>query len=147
MLYGQINSKSHNGLNIDVFPMDYYGSKNSYILKKIIKGFKHYYSDKNKLVNIFYRLVGVRILNRIKNFLALRTSGDIIDYGIELPFKKRRFIESDIFPLQTIIFEGYEFKIPNNFHNYLVKLYGEDYMVLPPVEERFTHSVYIETFK
>lgn len=51
----------------------------------------------------------------------------------------------DIFPLQTVEFEGMELKAPRKNHEYLTQLYG-DYMQIPPVEKRKNHFPYILEF-
>lgn len=50
------------------------------------------------------------------------------------------FYENDIFPTKTLKFEDYEFPVPNNYDKHLKTYYGE-YMVIPSVENRETHSV------
>lgn len=47
---------------------------------------------------------------------------------------------SDIFfPLKEVEFEGNSFKAPYDTHEYLVDLYGDDYMSLPPEDSRRVH--------
>lgn len=45
------------------------------------------------------------------------------------------FPYSDVFPLQKIIFEGFEFSCPNKVENYLTIWFG-DYMTLPPKSQQ-----------
>ena len=52
------------------------------------------------------------------------------------------FKKSDLYPLQTISFEGIDMKFPRNYKPSLVALYGEDYMTPPPEEKRKTHYPY-----
>ncbi len=56
-----------------------------------------------------------------------------------------RYNNNDIFPLQTIKFEGYEFLGPANPHNYLTNLYG-DYMTPPPPEKRCSDHAVVALF-
>jgi len=51
----------------------------------------------------------------------------------------------DIFPLQTIKFEGFEFYAPNNYNAYLSNLYGSTYMQLPPENKRAYHNIEMKT--
>lgn len=44
------------------------------------------------------------------------------------------------FPVKKINFEGYEFLGPNKPHEYLVSLYGDNYMETPEPSKRITHS-------
>lgn len=54
--------------------------------------------------------------------------GEIILREVWLPFGKGEFC-------------GHVFNIPNKAHDYLVAIYGEDYMQLPPPEKRELHPV------
>lgn len=45
------------------------------------------------------------------------------------------------FPVTTALFEGIEVKIPGQIDTYLKRLYGSDYMQLPPLDKRETHFV------
>lgn len=54
---------------------------------------------------------------------------------------KRQY--TDMFPLSTISFEGYEFPCPHNTDAYLRNLYG-DYMQIPPEDKREVHALEIE---
>lgn len=44
-----------------------------------------------------------------------------------------------MFPISKGIFEGIEVLLPNNTDAYLSKLYGADYLQLPPIEKRERH--------
>ncbi len=44
-----------------------------------------------------------------------------------------------LFPTTTASFEGREVAIPNGYNEYLIGLYGESYMELPPEEDREKH--------
>lgn len=59
--------------------------------------------------------------------------------GIGHAFLKRRD-NSDIFPVNKILFEGKEFNCPKDTDKYLRKLYG-DYMKLPDLNNLHIHSV------
>jgi lipopolysaccharide cholinephosphotransferase len=52
----------------------------------------------------------------------------------------------NVFPCQTIQFEGMDMKFPKDTHLHLTHLYGDTYMTLPPVEKRKTHFPYILDF-
>ena len=41
----------------------------------------------------------------------------------------------------NMVFEGYSFSVPQEYHNILTQLYG-DYMKLPPIEKRITHHAF-----
>lgn len=54
------------------------------------------------------------------------------------PFSNE-FLYDDIFPLQTLKFEGLDMSFPKNLDKILRQYYG-DYMQLPPVEKRKNHA-------
>jgi len=52
--------------------------------------------------------------------------------GINRAFSNRIFNVEDLLPLQTVIFEKFEFNAPRNTDIWLKTLFGNDYMQLPP---------------
>lgn len=44
-------------------------------------------------------------------------------------------------PFVKAAFEGKVFNIPNKYHEYLTRIYGNDYMQLPPIEKRKKHLI------
>lgn len=52
------------------------------------------------------------------------------------------FKRTDLFPCKEVPFEGAVGKIPAKPDVYLKALYGDDYMSVPPVEDREAHIVY-----
>ncbi|MGL5616232.1 MAG: LicD family protein, partial [Sarcina sp.] len=49
-----------------------------------------------------------------------------------------------IFPLKEIDFEGIKVKCPNDNHIVLKKMYGDNYMEIPKVEDRYYHNLGLE---
>jgi lipopolysaccharide cholinephosphotransferase len=49
-----------------------------------------------------------------------------------------------VFPLASLSFGEKTFPVPGRFDTYLRRFFGEDYMQLPPVQQRIWHSVVIE---
>lgn len=49
--------------------------------------------------------------------------------------------KSEIYPLSTLEFEGYQFSVPNNYIRRVTDIFGPDYMTLPPVEKRRIHAL------
>lgn len=145
----------HNGLFIDILPIDI--SPQSYFFEFFIRLLKICYTAKflntnrgnktlRRFINYISQLVPLVFLEFIKNTLVKRFNGQYYIYGIELPFKRRYFEKSDIFPLSKIIFEGHEFSCPNDTHAYLTKLYGSNYMQTPPLDKRVSHYHKIEIY-
>lgn len=52
------------------------------------------------------------------------------------PRLKEYFTYDELFPVKEIELEGYKFFAPNNTNAFLTKLFGEDYMTPPPLEQR-----------
>lgn len=61
-------------------------------------------------------------------------------YGTDVLNWDNIFSKDTIFPLKTMEFENNVFSVPNDWHKYLVTLYGNDYMKLPPVSKRIYHN-------
>lgn len=62
----------------------------------------------------------------------------VLDYGINFkPLRKK----SEILPLSTVEFEGFEFPAPANTDAYLQRFYG-DYNQIPPEDKRVTHHFF-----
>jgi lipopolysaccharide cholinephosphotransferase len=64
---------------------------------------------------------------------------------IAIPFGRKHFNgelrkRSDIYPLKTILFEGHDMNIDNNYDIYLTNLYG-DWRKIPEESERETHAL------
>lgn len=116
--------KWHNGIQVDIFVYDKWLSKTksiSNIQRRIM--FRSLLS--NRFLKIFYKH------HKVNHYATLY--GNIIK-------------EDDIFPLNTLEFEGFPVMIPNNYCKYLRGLYG-DYMKLPPENERHTHEGKIEPLR
>lgn len=61
-------------------------------------------------------------------------------HGMYVKGERKYYTHDDIFPLQEIEFEGYNFFMPHNTDAYLTKLYGKNYMTPPPVEQQLPYS-------
>lgn len=66
-------------------------------------------------------------------------------YGVDTLNWQHIYKAEDIFPLQLVNFEGYEFYAPRNFEPYLKSLYGSNFMELPPENRRVYHNTEIKT--
>ncbi|HDS9296183.1 TPA: LicD family protein, partial [Proteus mirabilis] len=110
---------------------------------KSISKFKKISLDKKIIVFLLSPLIPKIILNRIKEIqfciMNNRRTNYVYSAGIETPFHRAVFTEEEIFPLKKISFEGYLFSCPNNIDQYLTKMFGANYMSLPPIENRISH--------
>ncbi len=77
-----------------------------------------------------------------ENELKEQTPDSVISYIFDDGLVKRErdyYRYGDIFPLSQMEFSNYLFNTPHNYDKYLIKLYGTNYMQIPPVENRITH--------
>lgn len=134
------------GAYIDVFPIDYVNEKmcsngiNRLISKLTTIERRKVTQPKHVLKIILDKFNIEKIWIKKCEKLYKFQEKKLLVYGVETPFMKKSYIQKheDIFPLKKIQFEGYEFFAPNNYHNYLTKLYG-DYMKIPKLEDRTCH--------
>ena len=140
----KIKHKHITGINIDLFPCDYYFKKLddteksdlTAVLKKLTK--KTFYK---KVLSVFYKHNNDIFLNKFKkitnkNILKNQTVNidekPAIFSSIDYPhsYKHLVFDYETIFPLNKIYYEGKYFYCPNNVDKLLTLNYG-DYMKLP----------------
>ncbi len=132
------------GIFIDVFPVI---SVKSGIIHKymykinflLIKLFSYKYLNLLKISRYF-------VLMSYKLHIGWKNKNAKVIYGGNVPFIPFHVAIKSIFPLKKVFFENREFPIPCNTHDYLLSLYGDDYMELPPLHKRKTHAHSIEVF-
>lgn len=149
------DTKSTDGLWIDVFPLSNIDDKNSKLFKKtiflrklclakqlhkrgsesIIK-FMCKYLLKIILLPIRYQYLLKKILTYVHKFDDKDTEfvANLSWITKIAPIKK-----TDLISEENLVFEGYKFPVINNYKQYLTVIYG-DYMKLPPESKRKTHS-------
>ena len=147
--------KGHRGIYIDVFPLDYSktGLTRATKLKSKIANYifclmcikNIQYKSGKKFFKFLYYILKI-VPNKLLHFLhtsVIRNTNSnykyLIPYGSCTGIKNGIYLESDIFPTKKMIFEGKKYNIPKEYDKILTKLY-KDYMKLPPVEKRITHS-------
>lgn len=151
----------HHGIFIDIIPNAYYNSEFftkwmrwSVLVKDRKKKYKKG-SLKRLLVTLYTNIIlclPAEVSKFIRKWLSnhkeyfLDKNDKFLSHGLEFGFI-RDTETKDILPVKLGTFEGYSFYVPNNPHNYLVKYYGEDYMQLPPAENRIIHNQKIEIFE
>ncbi|WP_318411735.1 LicD family protein [Photobacterium leiognathi] len=152
IVYGTENDNLyHRGVFIDIFPIDEFTENNfkfkrSFSIPYYLKTISQFSKSKNKTryyLSRLFRLLPWIFLEKVKEKLV-SINGDFLGYGIESPNLDHRFNKTDIFPLSNLDFEGYKFPVPKDYHKYLIELYGNTYMTIPPVEQQEIHILDIK---
>lgn len=171
-LIEEYNAEYHEGLFVDIFPYDFYEcnlTDKSYIRKKIseinyLMLFKSKLPyEKNIVENLKrgiakgYKQILIRkdlnefCVDRQKKAIngIKKENGRFVGYGSEIgEFDFDRYMEKDIiFPVKEGEFEDIKVKIPNDSHRYLTTIYGERYMDIPKIEDRYNHNKGIYIYK
>ena len=146
----------HKGIFVDIFPFDYV--KNNYgrfvhlqfIFSKAISETMYYKAgvytstqalNYKKMVSVL-KLFPMRTLSKMQSKIACIQKKEKARYLAD--FNSSRKYLAAIYPMQYFIpvrdseFAGRNFKIPNDFDEYLKMVYG-DYMKLPKEEDRVNH--------
>lgn len=139
----------HQGLWLDILPLD---KCISYRLKKIIDYFyvgsmmnngvkkgRYFKRFASIWIYPFAKLSAIFLSKISSKFGKDNKICHILGTGMAPRLKKK-----NCFPTKKIIFEEHEFLGPANPHDYLVDLYGENYMNIPSESKRKTHSAQIE---
>lgn len=150
---------THNGIFIDVFPLDYLKDRNSPLFKARLKCilylihilkldtckdlYRKRENEKEYLLDsiasyparLLPRRMILKILNRLK---AGNVSGKGTDYIAEYDARGLIFPYSVYFPPKEITFEGRNYYVANDIEKYLTFIYGNQFMTPPP--EKFRKS-------
>lgn len=70
----------------------------------------------------------------------LDTGTHFVNYGSNYSTKKQTMPIEYYEPHKMMAFEGEMFSVPNKYDKVLTRIYGEDFMRLPPMEKRITHK-------
>lgn len=150
---------THNGIFIDVFPLDYVKDVNSFTFKVRLKCIlylihilkfdtcKDLYRKREKKreyvldsiasypAKLLPRKIILKLLNRLKaRNISEKETSSIAEYdarGLIFPY-------STYFPPREITFENRIYYIPNKVEKYLTFIYGNNFMTPPP--EKFRKS-------
>ncbi len=129
------------GLFLDIFPM---------LAIKDNPAYKKWYDFSFSAIRFFsakkFRQDAMRgwfVKSLDKLHLGWEREDTKVIYGGEMPDVAKWYDYKGIFPLTKIAFEGHMFAAPADAHAYLVELYGEDYMQIPPKEKQTVHAVKI----
>ncbi|MBQ2980620.1 MAG: LicD family protein [Lachnospiraceae bacterium] len=154
---------ANEGIFIDIFVLDYVEDINSIkyriksnittYLKHILRytGYKKAYSTKRGILGriaeniicipayVLPKKSLLRFLNKLSKGKCTKEHAKyIVEYS---EVKSKMAMPKDVYyPVKKIEMHGKMYNIHNNIEKYLTLAYGDDYMELPPVEERVTHS-------
>lgn len=159
-----INYKGNKGIWVDIFPLD--NAKKEKNIKqtinyKLIFSFRYMALQKmdiienktliKKIINKFSKLFTIKFLSkRIEKRMTSNKnekSNYFINYGSAYGIKKQTHPKEKYFPATKLEFEGKEYYVPKDYKYILTRIYGENYMELPPVEKRVTHNPILIKFE
>jgi lipopolysaccharide cholinephosphotransferase len=154
----QPDAKYHQGLFVDIFPMDFY-SKNRFFrafersfYKVYCSKMQSFYKKERSVLKAFivssirkipwsffeaFKSLGIGLLSKNKK------SG-VVGFGSEVSLELGYQKQEHLFPLKELIFEGKSFFVPNNTAAWLECRYGNTYMELPPESDRNWHALNIK---
>jgi lipopolysaccharide cholinephosphotransferase len=153
------------GVYIDIFPFDQVPRKimerrsqniMTYVIKRILlirQGYK-LWDDKDCLKKLLYKILKIaskmisvnrakQILYKVMTKYNYINSDYIVTHGGSYGYWKETINKKWIENLTSIEFEGHLFPCPNDYHNYLINMYG-DYMKLPPESDRYNRHEIIK---
>jgi lipopolysaccharide cholinephosphotransferase len=107
------------------------------------QGYSEPQSIKSKIACKFMSVINVRssfaLLNRIMTIWNRKETKYYVNLGSRYGHRKQTIPKSKYYPPKKVDFEGGFYNAPNDWDYILTRIYG-DYMKLPPVEKRVTHS-------
>lgn len=145
----------HSGIFIDILPLDRYPDNK--VIGRILRGMESVVQQACALDRIHTKHIGVYILFGILKLfprkarylmrewilsLSNMVGGTklVCSYGSHYQPTSKRVLKSEWFTgEETMQFEDGSFYVPKGWKEYLIHLYGEYYMELPPVEKREVH--------
>ena len=77
---------------------------------------------------------------KIMTFNKNDNSKYLINLGSQYGYKKQTHLREKYFPVKELEFNGKKYPVPNDYDYVLTKIYGPNYMELPPLEKRITHN-------
>lgn len=148
-----VNTKVHNGIYIDIFPLDNIPSRNSKTQKFLfiilrgliaIKLFKNNYRKFNNpgvaVIARFLSFLPHNTINSFANFIVNyynnKETGYVTSWLSNYGYLKQKMSKSEIYGEGVFVeFEGKKYRAPKDYKVYLINIFG-DYMKLPPENER-----------
>lgn len=154
----QKNYKGNLGIWVDIFPLDNGNKKISKLQSfqfRFVKNSRYLISMKCdvlvpkktqgktlifKLLTILPKKFWVWLQNTIMKLNHNDNSKYFINLGSQYGMFKQTHLKDKYYPSKKLEFEGRMLNVPKDYDYVLTKIYGKDYMELPPVEKRITHN-------
>jgi lipopolysaccharide cholinephosphotransferase len=153
-----VNSSSHKGIYVDIFPLDNASKQTSFFqtcqakLSKSLTAIimqRHNLDVTNKIskktgVLLFLtRCLSVRSLIKFQNSIMRLNKNDssifFVNLGSQYNFVKQTIEKERFLPSVEAEFEGKLYMAPKDYDYFLTRIYG-NYMELPPEEKRVNHN-------
>lgn len=146
------------GIWVDIAPMDDANAEDSFWkrvrTKWIKKHLQHFISYRkygkwpqpivSKILFAILSPLSTTTLRKIQDKLMRWENGRdceyYVNYASHYDSVKMTMPKSDYEPSCRLLFEGKYYSSPGNYKNVLLRSFGRNYMELPPVEKRETHS-------
>lgn len=146
------------GIFIDIFPLEGAGRSEKEAIKTCKKFefyqkliwynlLKKFPKSDNKIKDIFRfifylysKVFGVEKSHKKYNKFVKKYNYDDNEY-LSVNYAYKILSKKEIGKGTKVFFEGEEYNTFNNYHNVLVKQFGNSYMQLPPESERITHNL------
>lgn len=150
------NVDCHKGIFVDIFPLDDARDINSKeqlkrtrkikIISALIywkRKLKSKYSLKLKIVSLLFAPISIKKLTKYQLKLMTKFNNEkcdyYINYGSNYDTVKQTMLKSKYEPSCEVEFEGKRYKTLGEYKYFLERIYGSNYMQLPPEEKRATH--------
>lgn len=154
---GTESYKGNKGIWVDIFPLDNAKKPINNIQKfkyNLIIVFRYIVSQKlgllqnrtlfKKVINIFSKIFSVNLLVKLMQTIMKSNKNNkspyFINYSSKYGIKRQTHLKTLYYPAIEIEFEGKKYSAPKEYKEILKKIYGDNYMELPPKEKRITHN-------
>jgi len=144
-----INANSHqkSGIFVDIFPLDR-GKPDPTDMKQfkinLAKTITSYLFQKRNQIKMgklhALRIIPDKLLIGLEELLYKGKGDYYINYGSQYGIGKQTISITHYEPRTKLVFEGKQYSAPKDYNYILERIYGKDYMTLPPVEKRITHN-------
>lgn len=156
------NKKIHKGIYIDILPLDLFPKNGKFKEKILLEKFNVLNSACqvgkclsnhiiSKILYRWYMLFPNIVLQRkrdklIRNVCKNENTEWICSFGSHYRPIRKRVLKKEWFEDAGLEmeFEGKMYAVPKGWKEYLIHLFGNDYMKLPPEEERINHFNFYE---